>query len=53
VLAARQIPFFFNWRPGDYPNESSYAWLTADPRPQNQSSNGMMQVQFDLEGIVT
>ena len=53
VLAARQIPFFFNWRPGDYPNESSYAWLTADPRPQNQSGNGMMQVQFDLEGIVT
>lgn len=53
LRVARQAPFFFNWRPGSYPFESGYAWLAGDVTPQNQSANGMMQVQMDLEGIVT
>lgn len=53
LAVAREAPFFFNWRPGDYPYESGYAWLAGDVTPQNQLSNGMMQVQMDLEGITT
>ena len=53
LVAAKEIPFFFNWCPGDYPHESGYAWLTGDPQPQNQSSNGMMQIGMNFEGIVT
>ena len=46
-----RAPAFWAWRPDTYPNEVAYAWLTGDPRPSNQRPNGMMQVDFNLEGI--
>jgi hypothetical protein len=52
LIAAKEIPFFFGWRPGSYPHEVGFAWLTNDPQPKNQRANGMMQVSLDLEGIV-
>lgn len=52
VLAAEEIPFFFAWRPSTYPNEVGYAWLSDDAIPQNQRSNGMMQIEFSLEGVI-
>jgi hypothetical protein len=51
AVAAQEIPFFFAWRPGTYPDEAGFAWLTSDPIPDNQRSNGMMQVTIDYEGI--
>lgn len=50
VAAAVEIPFFFAWRPLDYPYETGYAWLTDDPKPSNQRPNGMMQVSFSMMG---
>lgn len=51
VVAAKTIPFFFAWRPGSYPGEVGYAWLTNDPKPFNQRPNGMMQVSLQLSGL--
>jgi hypothetical protein len=51
LIAAQEIPFFFAWRPGDYPLEVGFCWLTGDPRPSNQRGNGMMSVDMELEGI--
>lgn len=51
VDAAKEYPFFFAWRPGDYPMEVGYCWMTDDPTPENQRSNGMMQVNFKLNGV--
>ena len=48
---ADRNPAFWIWRPETYPNEVAYAWLTGDPQPSNQRSNGMMQISFDLEAI--
>lgn len=53
IRAAREQAFFFAWRPADYPTEVSYAWLLSDPAMRNQRPNGMVQVQFQLGGIVT
>lgn len=53
VIASKEIPFFFNWRPGTYPYESGYAWIVNDPAPTNQRSNGMMNIKFELNGIVS
>lgn len=50
--AAREEPFFFAWRPEDYPREVGFAWLTDEPRPSNQRPNGMMQVSFEMTGII-
>ncbi len=53
VTAARDNPFFFAWRPSSYPNEVGFAWLTDDPIPVNEQPNGMMQVEFRMNGILT
>ena len=51
IAAAQEKPFFFAWRPGDYPYEVGYAWVVNDPQPSNQLPNGMMQISLDVEGI--
>ncbi len=52
LQSAQEAPFFFAWRPSDYPREVGYAWLTNDPQPNNQRHNGMMQIQLQFEGVV-
>lgn len=51
ILAAQESPFFFAWRPGDYPFEIGYLWMTNDPAPANQHPNGMMQISMEMAGI--
>jgi hypothetical protein len=46
------IPFFFAWRPGDYPEEAAYVWGTNDMEVSNQHPNGMMQFSLSVQGIV-
>jgi hypothetical protein len=48
----REDAFFFAWRPSDYPYEIGYCWLTSDATPQNDLTNGMMSISFDVAGIV-
>lgn len=43
--------FFFAWRPGSYPDEVGYGYLTNQPRPQNQNSAGMVKVDFQIGGV--
>lgn len=51
IAASKDTPFFVAWRPGDYPEETSYAWMTNEPQPSNQRPNGMMQVDFQYSGL--
>lgn len=48
---AQENPFFFAWRPGDYPLEVGYAWLTNDPMPANALANGMVTFELEVGGI--
>lgn len=48
---ARTQPFFWAWRPSQYPDESGYAWLSEDVRVSNQRPNGMMQMSFAMQGV--
>ena len=43
---------FFVWRPGKYPAEVGYVWLSGNPQPVNQRANGMMSISMDFEAIV-
>lgn len=52
LLMAQEHPFFFAWRPSDYPREVGYAWLTNDPVPSNALPNGMMSVALEMAGVV-
>lgn len=51
VKSARQYPFFFGWRPEDFPNEVAYAWCGEDIRPSNMGVLSYMQVAFNMSGI--
>lgn len=51
VIAARTRPFFWAWRPIDYPQEVGYVWTTDDIIPKNQRNNGMMSVSMKIVGI--
>lgn len=48
---AEEFPFFFAWRPRDYPFEVGFAWTTGDPSSSNQLANGMMQVGMSIGAI--
>jgi hypothetical protein len=52
---ALELPFFFAWRPDQYPNETGFCWFPpgTSPAPVNQSHNGMMQVTMPIMGITT
>jgi hypothetical protein len=52
IQSAVETPFFFAWRPGTYPLEVGYAWLTDDPAPNNAMSNGMMSISLNVEGVI-
>lgn len=51
IRAAVTIPFFFAWRPFQYPDEVGYAWLTVDPRPMNSRNTGNMEMELSMGGV--
>jgi hypothetical protein len=51
ITASKETPFFFAWRPSDYPTETAYCAMTNDPAPTNQRANGMMRCDFEFEGV--
>lgn len=52
LIAGKEQPFFFAWRPSSYPRECGFMWLTNDPRLNNQRANGMVQTTLEMQGIV-
>lgn len=52
IDASKTIPFFFVWRPYTYSSEVSFCWGTANGTVSNEKSNGTMQFNIPLQGIV-
>jgi hypothetical protein len=50
--AGKDLPFFFAWRPDDYPAEVGYCWLTNDPQPQAESPHSLYAVTLEMAGVV-
>jgi hypothetical protein len=46
-----RIPCFFAWKPEKYPAEVGYVWVEGNPKPTNQRSNGMMQIDWNFKGV--
>lgn len=51
VKAARQYPYFFAWRPADFPLEVAYVWTQDDIRPMNSGMLDFMEVGWNMNGI--
>jgi hypothetical protein len=50
---AHEVPFFWGWRPQQFPREISFSWLQGDAIPDNTRPNGMMGVDFKIGGFLT
>lgn len=50
AIAARVAPFFVAWNPQDYPREVTYAWTTADTKPDNTGPRDLMAVSLQAKG---
>jgi hypothetical protein len=50
---AEENPFFFAWRPQEFPDEVGYVWLTKDPKPVNSRPEGFVDVELAISGIVS
>lgn len=44
-------PFFWSWRPTDYPAEVAYCWTDGDPAVVNARANGYMDFQASVQGV--
>lgn len=44
-------PFFFAWRPDNYPEDVGYVWVTDDIAPTNMGIRDLMQVSFSMQGL--
>lgn len=44
-------PFFFGWRPDNYPEDVGYVWVNEDIKPSNQGIRDWMTVSFNMAGI--
>lgn len=51
VLSARTMPFFFAWRPREYPREVAYAWTAGDISPSNMGIRDLMSVEVQMSGV--
>lgn len=45
-------PFFFAWRPEEYPDETAYVWTTKEPTPQNSGPVDLMSVTLSVTGFI-
>lgn len=51
VQHARQYPYFFAWRPEDYPEEVAYVWSATDIAPSYSGVFDWMRVSWTMNGI--
>jgi hypothetical protein len=51
LIAAKERPFFFAWRPQTYPREVGYAWLTNDPMPVNTPPSKLIAIELQMGGL--
>lgn len=50
VRVARERPFFFAWRPSDFPDECAYCWTDSDIQPSNSGGGtDHLAVSFNVK----
>jgi hypothetical protein len=51
IAAAKADPFFFAWKPQEFPNDVGYCWLTNDPQPTRHFDTGTMALTLNMGGV--
>jgi hypothetical protein len=48
AAAAVSTPFFWAWNPNEYPEETSFAWITDDIQPETDPATHRVHVTFSM-----
>ena len=51
VEDARKYPFFFAWRPDNYPETVGYVWTAQDITPSTMGIRNLLEVGFEMQGL--
>lgn len=51
LRASQDLPFFFGWRPQEYPNEIGFVWLLDNPQPAAVGPSNRIAFDMKLGGI--
>lgn len=51
LAAAKEVPFFFAWRPNTYPREVGFGWLIEDPLPTPQGPSNRLSLELHVSGV--
>jgi hypothetical protein len=51
VEDARSYPFFFAWRPDNYPETVGYVWTADDIAPTTMGIRNLLEVGFEMQGL--
>jgi hypothetical protein len=51
VQGARRRPFFFAWKPQEFPRDCGYCILASDVQPQRAFDTGTMAVELPMRGV--
>lgn len=49
--ASERAPWFFAWRPDEYPREVGYVWLVDDPMPKPVAPANLISVDLNVSGV--
>jgi hypothetical protein len=51
IATAKADPFFFAWKPQEFPNDVGYCWLTNDPQPTRHFDTGTIGLTVQMSGV--
>jgi hypothetical protein len=51
VATAKNDPFFFAWKPQEFPTDVGYCWLTNDPQPSVDFNTKRMGITLQMGGV--
>lgn len=51
IVAAKAHPFFFAWKPQEFPADVGYCWLASDTQPSRHFDTGTMAITLQMGGV--
>lgn len=51
IVESKTEPFFFAWKPQEFPNDVGYCWMTNDPQPSVHFDTGTMAIDLQMGAV--
>lgn len=51
IVASKEDPFFFAWKPQEFPQDVGYCCMTNDPQPSKHFETGTVSISLSMNGV--